>query len=91
MKNQQGLFIYQLNTSSGTALDGYIQPIIPAYTLVIPSKYKQKILKQLDTVGINQKFIYSDDDNIVMYYRQHFNRSIQQELYPFSRPQRHGE
>lgn len=58
MKNQQGLFIYQLNTSSGTALDGYIQPIIPAYTLVIPSKYKQTILKQLDTVGINQKFIY---------------------------------
>lgn len=91
MKNQQGLFIYQLNTSHGSALEGYIQPIIPIDTLVIPSEYKQIILKQLDTVGINQKFIYSDDDNIASYYKKHFNRSIDQEIHPSKRPRRNKE
>ncbi|WP_407124232.1 hypothetical protein [Weissella paramesenteroides] len=85
MKNQQCSFIYQLNTSHGSASKGYIQPIISAETLVIPSEYKQPILKQLDTMGINQKFIYSDDDNIASYYKQHFNRSIDQKLHPSTR------
>lgn len=85
MKNQQGSFIYQLNTSHGSASKGYMQPIIAAHTLSIPSEYKQKILGQLDNVGVNQMFIYSDDDNIAGYYKQNYNRSIQQELDPFHR------
>lgn len=85
MKNQQGAFIYQLNTSHGSASKGYMQPIIAADTLSIPSEHKQKILRQLDNVGVNQMFIYSDDDNIAGYYKQNYNRSIQQELYPFHR------
>lgn len=86
MKNQQGAFIYQLNTSHGSASKGYMQPIIAADTLSIPSEHKQKILRQLDNVGINQMFIYSDDDNIAGYYKQNYSRSIQQELDPFHRP-----
>ncbi|MFT8544518.1 MAG: hypothetical protein ABF768_07900 [Leuconostoc falkenbergense] len=85
MKNQQGAFIYQLNTSHGSASKGYMQPIIAADTLSIPSEHKQKILRQLDNVGINQMFIYSDDDNIAGYYKQNYSRSIQQELDPFHR------
>lgn len=82
MKNQQGAFIYQLNTSTGFD-KGYFQPIVPAHTTVIPAKFKTSILKQLDQIGINKKFLYSDDDSVAEYLKQHYSGSIYELMNPF--------
>lgn len=80
LKNQQGAFIYQMSTYKSSPLthssDAFdrnvvrnvIQKIDFEYEVVI--KNKKQILKELDTIGINKKFIYPDSDNIAKYIRE---------------------
>lgn len=82
MKNQQGSFIYQLTTSEGID-QGYVQPIIPAEIIRVPSKSKLKILKQLDLIGINKKFLYSDDDSTAEYLKHNYKESFYKRMHPF--------
>ncbi|NUC20241.1 FRG domain-containing protein (plasmid) [Bacillus mycoides] len=70
-RNQQGLFLYQnyiqereyLNTPSIVS----VQRIWPDKIVVINNK--EKILEELDFMGINEKFIYGDYDHIASYIR----------------------
>lgn len=78
MRNQAGEFVYQLNDH------GINQKAIPSHTFVIPASRKRKILSQLNTIGINQKFIYPDHDNIAQYYAKNYSKSFQQKMYPMS-------
>lgn len=72
VSNQSSLFIYQMYYDDNMP-DLYIdknknriiQTIIPDY--VVKIKNQNKILKDLDTLGINLKFIYNDYDNIAKY------------------------
>ncbi|WP_270290020.1 FRG domain-containing protein [Enterococcus casseliflavus] len=82
MKNQQGAFIYQLTTTYGHD-KGYFQPIIPAVTIKISAESKRHILKQLDLIGINKKFLYSDDDSVAEYLKNNYNDSFYKRMYPF--------
>lgn len=82
MKNQQGAFIYQLNTSTGFD-KGYFQPIVPTHTTVIPAEFKPSIINQLNQIGINKKFLYSDDDSVADYLKQHYTDSIYERMNPF--------
>ncbi|PFV81735.1 FRG domain-containing protein [Bacillus sp. AFS059628] len=70
-RNQQGLFIYQNYLQSGEFIkDPYIegiQRIVPDKVVVINNK--EKILEELDFMGINEKFIYGDYDHIASYIR----------------------
>lgn len=80
LKNQQGMFIYQMSTYKASPLtlssDSFyksvfknvIQKIDFEYEITV--KNKKQILKELDNIGINQKFIYPDADNIARYMRQ---------------------
>ncbi len=70
MKNQQGIFIYQMYMSDETDLKrSVVQKITPHVTLRIKKKSKKVILQQLDTIGINEKFIYPDPDHIANYVK----------------------
>lgn len=82
MKNQQGDFIYQLNTSMGDDV-GLFQPIIPAKTIKIPAERKEEIMKQLNLIGINKKFIYSDDDSIAEYLKNNYRDSFSKLMNPY--------
>lgn len=73
-RNQQGLFVYQnyLQCSEFTS-NPYIvsiQRIWPDKIVVINNK--EKILKELDFIGINEKFFYGDYDNIAKYIKRKF-------------------
>ncbi|WP_315167253.1 FRG domain-containing protein [Metaclostridioides mangenotii] len=69
--NQQGLFIYQTFLSFKEEVYNSpicsIQRIWPDVIIVIENK--EHILKELDFMGINQKFIYGDFDNIANYIK----------------------
>lgn len=78
MRNQAGEFVYQLNDH------GINQKAIPSHTFVIPASRKRKILSQLNTIGINQKFIYPDHDNIAQYYAKNYSKSFQKKIHPLS-------
>ncbi|WP_255914611.1 FRG domain-containing protein [Bacillus cereus] len=71
-RNQQGLFVYQnyLQSSSlvSTPYIVSIQRIWPDKIIVINNK--NQILKELDFIGINEKFIYGDYDNIAKYIKR---------------------
>ncbi|MDT2872322.1 FRG domain-containing protein [Lactococcus lactis] len=83
LKNQQGAFIYQMSTYKSSPLTpsskpfyrkvvkNVIQKIDFEYEVVI--KNKKQILKELDIIGINKKFIYPDSDNIAQYIREKYN------------------
>ena len=58
MLNQQGLFIYQIDKKQ--TID---------YQVVFTITKKTEILKQLDQIGINKKFIFPDVDNIASYIK----------------------
>lgn len=74
IRNQQGLFIYQ----------GYYQAYESVYNLnlfvpqrihpdvILVIKNKDKILKELDMLGINEKFIYNDFDSIAKYIKRKY-------------------
>lgn len=82
LKNQQALFIYQMSTDKYSILnpsDGdsglnvvkeVIQQIDFDYEIIIKSK--NQILNELDSIGINRKFIYPDSDNIAKYIKEKY-------------------
>ncbi|GAB2027984.1 FRG domain-containing protein [Lactovum odontotermitis] len=82
MRNQDGSFIYQLTTSYGDN-QGIFQPILPAATLKIPATAKREILKQLDLIGLNKKFLYSDDDSVAEYLKENYKDSFYNRMHPF--------
>ncbi len=73
-RNQQGLFIYQtyLNYIEETydTPVAVLQRVWPNKIIVINNK--EKILKELDFMGINEKFIYGGYDHIASYIRNKF-------------------
>ncbi|HEL1959735.1 TPA: FRG domain-containing protein [Streptococcus suis] len=70
MVNQQGLFVVQQYFLP----DAY-QKLLPSITIKIKEKYKARILEQLDYIGINQKFVYPDVDNIASYIKEKVAKS----------------
>ncbi|EJV56055.1 hypothetical protein IEO_05556 [Bacillus wiedmannii] len=73
-RNQQGLFIYQTYLSYTEEIYNYnvlsCQRFWPDKVIVI--KNKDKILKELDFMGINEKFIYGNYDHIASYIRNKY-------------------
>jgi hypothetical protein len=72
--NQKGLFIYQAYLS-------FIEPVYqaeilalqrvwPDYVIVIQNK--DAILQELDFMGINEKFVFGDYDNIARYIKRKY-------------------
>ena len=72
--NQQGLFVYQAYISFDEEVyDTHIlsqQRVWPEYVIVVENK--EKILKELDFLGINDKFIYGDYDSIARYINRKY-------------------
>lgn len=71
MRNQQGKFIYQ-NHMIDFEGKMRVQKIHPDYIFNIPACRKMEILKQLDYIGINKKFIYPDHDHIAEYVKDKY-------------------
>lgn len=73
MVNQQGLFIVQQYYCP----DQY-QKIQPTITIEIEKMFKENILNQLDSIGINLKYLFPDSDNISLYVSKKYtnNKSI---------------
>lgn len=71
-RSQQGLFVYQNYIQDGKFLNTpyivSVQRIWPDKILIINDKIN--ILNQLDFIGINEKFIYGDYDNIAKYIKR---------------------
>lgn len=72
VSNQSSLFIYQMYYEDNmpdlyidTNKYRIIQTIVPDY--IVKIKNQNEILKDLDILGINLKFIYNDYDNIAMF------------------------
>lgn len=75
LKNQQALFIYQMSTDKypiggSSVTKEVIQQIDFDYEIIIKSK--NQILNELDSIGINRKFIYPDSDNIAKYIKEKY-------------------
>lgn len=73
-RNQQGLFVYQAFLSfNEDTYDFRVvsqQRVWPEYVIVIENK--EKILQELDFLGINEKFIYGDYDNVAKYIKRKY-------------------
>lgn len=75
IRNQNGVFLYQAfvdyQTDCERKIDGLmVQKIIPSMTIQI---YNQnEIMKELDIVGINKKYIYGDFDSTAQYINEKF-------------------
>lgn len=73
-RNQQGLFIYQAYLSFIESV--YQVPIVAQQRIwpdsIIVVENKEKILKELDFMGINDKYIYGDYDSIAHYIRNKY-------------------
>ncbi|PFJ93350.1 FRG domain-containing protein [Bacillus cereus] len=75
-RNQQGLFIYQtylnyIEETYNTPI-AVLQRVWPNKIIVVNNK--EKILKELDFMGINEKFIYGGYDHIASYIRKKSNK-----------------
>ena len=72
--NQCGIFLYQGFLDYQTNIDEVgglmVQNIIPDQTIEIINQ--EKIMDELDMVGINRKFIYGDFDNVALYINDKF-------------------
>lgn len=75
-RNQQGLFVYQAYLSFDEDLfDAHIlseQRVWPEKVIVVENK--EKILRELDFLGINEKFICGDYDSVAKYIRRKYER-----------------
>lgn len=75
-RNQQGLFVYQAYLSFDEDIyDAHIlsqQRVWPEYVIVVENK--ENILQELDFLGINEKFIYGDYDNIARYIKRKYEK-----------------
>lgn len=73
-RNQQGLFIYQTYLNYNAAI--IETPMLARQRIwandIIVINNKEQILKELDFIGINRKFIYGDYDNIAKYITTKF-------------------
>lgn len=73
-RNQQGLFVYQAHISYEETIYGtHIlsqQRVWPEIVIVVENK--EKILEDLDLIGINEKYIYGDFDNIAKYIKNQY-------------------
>lgn len=81
MVNQQGLFIVQQFLKYGQNHNHIYQQIKSDYTIRINHKYKSKIMEQLDAIGVNQKFLFPDADNIAKYYKENHLKKKHWNLY----------
>lgn len=74
-RNQQGLFVYQAYLSFTERMYNFKilsqQRVWPEYIVVIENK--EQILHDLDFIGINEKFIYGDYDNIAKYITKKYD------------------
>lgn len=74
IRNQSGIFLYQAFIDYQTDLDEMgglmVQKIIPS--MVIQVDNQKDIMKELDMVGINKKYIYGDFDNTAQYINMKF-------------------
>ncbi len=74
IKNQNGVFLYQAFIDYQTDWDEMrglmVQKIIPS--MVIQVNKQKEIMKELDMVGINKKYIYGDFDNTAQYINMKF-------------------
>lgn len=75
-RNQKGLFIYQAYLSfDESTYNTHIlcqQRVWPDVVFVIENK--DKILRELDFIGINDNFIYGDYDNIAGYIKKKYDQ-----------------
>lgn len=74
-RNQQGIFVYQAYlsyTESVYGTPGLSQQRVWADTIIV-IEHKDIILKELDGIGINDKFIYGDFDNIAKYIKNKYD------------------
>jgi FRG domain. len=73
-RNQQGLFVYQAYLSfDESTYNTHVlsqQRVWPDIIIVIENK--ERMLHDLDVVGINDKFIYDDYDNIARYIKKKY-------------------
>jgi len=76
-RNQKGLFVYQAYISfvEGTYNTRVVsqQRIWPEKIIVVENK--SKILKELDAIDINDKFIYDDYDTIAKYIKRKYDKT----------------
>lgn len=76
-RNQQGSFIYQIFYERIDEIyecpANISQSINHDYMIII--KNANKILKSLDKIGINEKFIYGDYENIAKYIKEKYFKS----------------
>mgnify|MGYP004544068041 CR=1 FL=1 len=74
INNQNGVFLYQVFVDYGTdyeVVDGLMtQKIKP--NIVIQIDNQKEIMKELDMVGINRKYIYGDFDSTAQYINMKF-------------------
>lgn len=74
IRNQNGVFLYQAFVDYQTSCDemgGFmVQKITPSMTIHINNQ--KEIMKELDMVGINKKYIYGDFDNTAQYINEKF-------------------
>lgn len=74
-RNQQGLFVYQafLSFDESTYKSHILcqQRVWPDVVIVIENK--EKMLHELDFIGINEKFIYGDYDSIARYIKKKYD------------------
>ena len=74
IRNQSGVFLYQAFIDYQTDLDEMgglmVQKITPS--MVIQVDNQKEIMKELDMVGINKKYIYGDFDNTAQYINMKF-------------------
>lgn len=75
-KNQLGLFLYQnyLTLEDEDSDRVTLQRIRPDVRIEV--KNKKEILRQLDLMGINEKFIYGDIDSVARYITNKYKDSI---------------
>ncbi|TBX15614.1 hypothetical protein BFS06_09435 [Clostridium perfringens] len=75
VRNQEGLFLYQLYYTYASECEGIPNKIIkqtvtPDLAIIINNQ--KHILEELDFIGINEKSIYGDFDSIAKYISQKF-------------------
>lgn len=76
IRNQEGLFIYQLfyaysNDDDKPGPTNLLRQNISP-DIVIKVENQKEILKELDFIGVNRKFVYGDYDNIAYYINNKF-------------------
>lgn len=81
LTNQQASFIYQVSMDKSLVMDNNesdnINVVTPKYQNFqydyrILIKNKQQIKEELDRIGINEKFMYPDPDNVAHYIKQQY-------------------